>query len=544
MNLIMLYDLGKRAFNQVNISNQKDKVSFCKWSKTNPVLAFGTEKGALIFYAKKNQRIIPCIGKHSKRIVTGDWNKEGFLMTAGDDKIMTLSNMNGDTVKHSFNVKGIARELKWARQKTDERDQETKHVTAVMNNSNINLMDINTAKILEINFQTSYGKITHYQWYGDGYMVVGFTNGIVSAISTHMREIGNEIHQKVLFPHQPIEALIVSDELSKIAAASQGTIKFVSLSDWEELSHETITLPADCGSVTSLSWTSDGQILVVCTSVGHTFGFLTVTPSLFDADQGFAAILTSLSEISIFDCVNKNALTTRLLLEIEPATLKLAEEHLAVASANMILYYRWAIAKGHHPLPEPKLICKRDYFGTIKQIVLNEKWTAVLSDGKCTLHLIESEGVDDKRFPQNDSEKPINFIAMTKDFLLMIDTVGRLKYYFLYEEAFIAEYRPENPIVKVFPNHTGTKCICIDNTGCGYLFNPVNDQSIILPNFSGNTERIIWDIIDINVFCTVEPEKLQTYIYKPYSLEGASVIHLQEYLKLEGILPIYIYIYI
>ncbi len=45
------------------------------------------------------------------------------------------------------------------------------------------------------------------------------------------------------------------------------------------------------------------------------------------------------------------------------------------------------------------LISKRDYFGTIKQVVMNDQWAAVLSDGKVTLHPIEDDGSNDRRFP-------------------------------------------------------------------------------------------------------------------------------------------------
>ena len=43
------------------------------------MLAVGTDKGSLIFYNKKNQKKIPTMGKHAKKIISGDWNKEGFL---------------------------------------------------------------------------------------------------------------------------------------------------------------------------------------------------------------------------------------------------------------------------------------------------------------------------------------------------------------------------------------------------------------------------------------------------------------------------------
>lgn len=42
---------------------------------------------------------------------------------------------------------------------------------------------------------------------------------------------------------------------------------------------------------------------------------------------------------------------------------------------------------------------------------------------------------------------------MTDDFLIMIDKAGRLKYYLADENTTVAEFRPENPIEKVFPNH-------------------------------------------------------------------------------------------
>ena len=82
---------------------------------------------------------------------------------------------------------------------------------------------------------------------------------------------------------------------------------------------------------------------------------------------------------------------------------------------------------------------------------------------------------------------------MTEQFLLLVDTAGRLRYYLIEENTVITEFRPENPIVRVFPNKSGTKCVCLDNTGCGYLYNPVDDSIALLPNFSGSTESVVWD---------------------------------------------------
>ena len=182
-----------------------------------------------------------------------------------------------------------------------------------------------------------------------------------------------------------------------------------------------------------------------------------------------------------------------------------------------------------------QLVCKREYFGTIKQVVMNDEWTAVLSEGKVTLHLIEDNKGNDRRFPQTDQDKPVSFISLIDSFLLLVDTLGKLKYYLIEDNTIISEHRSTNPVVKVFPNKKGTKCVCIDNTGNGYVFCPVDDTMHFIPNFSAGTENVLWDLEDPNIFVTVDREKMQTYLYIPLSLDGTQILHLPEYLKLEEI---------
>lgn len=48
---------------------------------------------------------------------------------------------------------------------------------------------------IELAFQPTYGNITTYRWFGDGYILIGFSGGYCIAISTHMKEIGQELFQ-------------------------------------------------------------------------------------------------------------------------------------------------------------------------------------------------------------------------------------------------------------------------------------------------------------------------------------------------------------
>lgn len=48
---------------------------------------------------------------------------------------------------------------------------------------------------IELAFQQHYGSIVTYKWFGDGYILIGFSGGYFIAISTHIKEVGQELFQ-------------------------------------------------------------------------------------------------------------------------------------------------------------------------------------------------------------------------------------------------------------------------------------------------------------------------------------------------------------
>lgn len=55
--------------------------------------------------------------------------------------------------------------------------------------------------------------------------------------------------------------------------------------------------------------------------------------------------------------------------------------------------------------------------------------------------MIEDSQGNDRRFPQNDQDKPLTFIALANSFLYMVDNAGKLRIYLIDDNTFISEHR-------------------------------------------------------------------------------------------------------
>lgn len=72
-------------------------------------------------------------------------------------------------------------------------------------------------------------------------------------------------------------------------------------------------------------------------------------------------------------------------LESEPGIIALGSQYLATSMNNNVWYYAW---NNKDVTGLSKLIHKRDYFFSVKYILLNSKWSALYTEGKCVVHPI------------------------------------------------------------------------------------------------------------------------------------------------------------
>lgn len=140
-------------------------MTFLTWSKIACLLAVGTAKGNLLLYNHLNSKKIPILGKHTKRITTGGWSKDGFLALTGDDRMLTISNDQGDTVRQT-SLREVSKSIMFSERKQDTRSVLLEGtISLIMNKKTLFLYNIdNPDNPIELAFQQKYGEVVNYQW--------------------------------------------------------------------------------------------------------------------------------------------------------------------------------------------------------------------------------------------------------------------------------------------------------------------------------------------------------------------------------------------
>ncbi|EDL37730.1 WD repeat domain 19, isoform CRA_a [Mus musculus] len=204
---IYLWDANTNKTSQLD-NGMRDQMSFLLWSKIGSFLAVGTIKGNLLIYNHQTSRKIPVLGKHTKKITCGCWNSENLLALGGEDKMITVSNQEGDTIRQ---------------------------ISAVVGKKMLFLFHLNEPdNPVDLEFQQAYGNIVCYSWYGDGYIMIGFSRGTFLAISTHFPEVGQEIF-KARDHKDNLTSVALSQTLNKAATCGDNCIKIHDLTELRDM---------------------------------------------------------------------------------------------------------------------------------------------------------------------------------------------------------------------------------------------------------------------------------------------------------------------
>lgn len=511
--------LWKCHFGEAEVieSGIRDPMTFVAWSKKDHLLAIGTLKGNLLIYNHQISRKIPILGKHTKKITSGAWNSENLLALVSEDRYLSISNIEGDTIRQS-QLAGEPSGVQFSEMKTDERSSTTEDtVSIIVAQRHLLLYNINNPENpIELRFNKAYGTIVAYNWHGDGYIIIGFSSGYFVGISTHMKEIGQELFSS--FDHKEgLSDIALSMSLNKVATSGGNSVRIHEMNDSREVF--AIIQLEDEQSVDKMMWTEDGQLLAISSKQGGLQVYLTKLPMLGVAYQTSVAYLTSLLEVTIQDNVN-NEPPLSVPISIEPSFIGLGPSHLAVGMNNRAWFYTLEL-NGAVKLRE------QDYLGTVQDICLNSEYVAARTEGKIQLHILDLDNSNQEIGQHGSrlfevSKSKITFHAMTQEFLIFCTDSGLIQYFFMEDWKFVNEYKHMCGIIRVYPHPLG-HLIFIDDKYDGFIYNPVNDQVVAVSGFDANICGILWETHpnDQGVFCAYDEEYISVYIYSKHTLNGS-----------------------
>ncbi|KAK6172308.1 hypothetical protein SNE40_015995 [Patella caerulea] len=518
---IFFWDANQHKTSQID-SGLKDTMTFLLWSKSGPQLAVGTIKGNLLIYNSKTTKKIPILGKHTKKITCGDWSRENLLALGSDDRTVTISNVDGDTIRQT-SLRYEPSDIEFSEMKGDERSAIGENTVSIINGKKtLYLYNLNDPdNPIELAFQQRYGNIVSYRWFGDGYILIGFSHGFFVVISTHLKEIGQELFQAKNHKDS-LTSIALSTAYNKAASCGDNCIKIHDLSDLKEM-YAIITLEDERG-LDKISWTDDGQLLALSTQKGNLHVYLSRLPMLAAASQTRIVHLTSLLEVTIEDNILQDK-PISFAIEVEPSFVGIGPYHLGVGMNNRAWFYALN-DQG------PEQLKDREYLGTVQSLKLNSDYAAVSFEGKVQLHLIEGEatGTAEEResqlFPGPEQKNvKITCHDLTTDFLIYGTDTGNINLFYIEDWQFVNEFRHIDGIKKIYPDPSGTRLVFTDGKSDGFVYNPVNDHIVEIPNITSSVEGVLWENwpLDKGVFIVFDSEMIYTYVYCRESVNGSQV---------------------
>ncbi|XP_060800859.1 WD repeat-containing protein 19 isoform X1 [Amyelois transitella] len=498
------------------------------WAYGEPLLAIGTQKGNLALYNHHTTKRIPMIGKHTKKITCAAWNKDSILVLASEDKTLSINNSDGDTLR-MISLRDTPNDLQFSEMKTDERVAGENTISLIVGKRTLYLYNLlNPENPIELAFQQRYGSIVSYKWYGDGYILIGFSAGFIIAISTHIKEVGEELFQVKNHKENLTDVTVCNGQA---ASCGDGQLKLISI--WNN--GEVVGSVSPGGGAERCAWSADGRLLAAagraCLNV-----YVTALPPLHAAYGTRAITLTSLTECTVYQCIavddvdspNKSepvALAT-YAAPTEPSLIALGGAHVCCVSGAHAWFY---------PLAGGAAL-RRQYAAPVERVRLAGRHAAALFGGRAMLHVIDQpmESPHPEReammFPSpHMQDAKILDIHLTSDLFIFVTDQGHIEFFGVEEWRTSTRHKHSCGVRGVHGDIGGARAGVLDARGRVLVCAPAAPAAPLCaverPAGGGLVRGVIWDIClsDRNVFIIHTDETIETYYYAANSIDGSHV---------------------
>ncbi|KAI1286712.1 WD repeat-containing protein 19 [Halotydeus destructor] len=558
---VILWDSATRKGSRLD-TGVRDPLTFSAWNKNGYLLAIGTNKGNILIYDHQTQRKIPILGKHSKRIIAGTWNDQNLLALISDDRTLTVSNKDGDTLCQT-GLKGEPALPQFGSAKWDGKGNANggeNYVSLVLNRKTLFVMNVHDSELSsQINFHDRQGQIVDYAWLSDGLIIIGFSGGRVTVINAMAKDAGQELYSFTAH-RDGLTSCSYCSKTKLLATCFENVFKIFSIegdNDGEVLGVVTLE---DEKAISWLEWNEEGQMLGMTATSGSVHVYLSKLPVIGDSFGTRMAYLSSLLEVTTLSVGSGQPVTVRIA--VEPSIVAVGLYHLAVVMNNRVWFY------GLSEPDEGLLVKEREYLGIIKAFKLNGDYAAALfTDGRLYLHIMDTVGpeggpqvgrqgqYDDdegenrevKMFPEGalgDKGRIVSH-TMTSDMLIFATESGAIEFFLVEDWSVVNIYRHSCGIKTIAADPMGLRIIGLDEMNCGFVYNAVTDTLLEIPGekFPATIKAMFWETFpgDKCVFVACDSRTVSIFAYASQSIDGPQVIYVDTMNIPRGQSPLFLY---
>ncbi|KAL0213416.1 hypothetical protein RCL1_007042 [Eukaryota sp. TZLM3-RCL] len=525
------------------------------WSKKSSVLAIGTDKGLLSVYNPFYRRLDKYLGKHQKKISLIQWSSSNILVMVSEDKTVSISKADDfSNVRDNFQLPSVPSFITFISSKFKGKMIENGIACCA---GTLYFFSI-TENLPPRKLATEQIFVSSLVVLPELFIVLGTDTGHVSVVSLRQNEADYFVIDKLIRHHlirtSPVLSLShctatsraahsrSNSTVSLIAIVYEETVELMSTLDWSLIAPKSIIPTETDLPYHRAYWGRDGGILTVSTASGHVYSEPLKVPVLVSAHDTLIASMTSLAEVTVFDCALPPDIPPgsppipvfKVNLPQEPSFIRLGPQSTLASCINSVAHFFIGPPLSDVPTNSPAemtLVSQREYVSEVESICLNSSVVCVKLGKKALLHSIHQNTpfnhvsdvpTKDQWFPLNDAEE-IGSISMNEEFLIFGTNIG-IHVFSLMQNSIVSDIHLPKPVVALYPNQQHTRMITVDCEGSAYFVNPVDNSFVVIPEFPSSCASILWDPMDSSLFGVVDKNNTCTpFLYSQYTLNGPTV---------------------
>jgi len=120
------------------------------------------------------------------------------------------------------------------------------------------------------------------------------------------------------------------------------------------------------------------------------------------------------------------------------------------------------------------------------------------------------------------------YVCSLHNNLLLLFQIGHLVFYSLEKWDSCTIYRHSMGIRQLFMDIEGTKVIFIDDHSQGYVFLPVVEEALLIPDIPKQCLGCLWDLTQPNIFISYDARIVNTHVFVRHSVQGTHTLMVGE----------------